>query len=310
MIIMDKKHTDDLPADKEIKAHETVTEAEEKTASEDYVEDEADEVFDKKEHKKNVRTIISRIILIVCAVVFCVSAFMLINIFLEYKKGSDIYKGVQSEVLDENTPVTVELPDGEVEIPFTYNHEALLAINPDALGYLYVPSVNLRLPIVQGDDNEKYLETTIDGEINKNGCPFVDYRITGGMSASHLIIYGHTLYSGTMFSSLHQYRSSGFYATEGNDTFYIYTEDKLREYRIFSVYLTDPVSDTFTFNFPDLESLRKYAAERKEMTMYDTHGDASEATQIVTLSTCADNLTKRLIIHGVYVGETTIQPES
>ena len=109
-----------------------------------------------------------------------------------------------------------------------------------------------------------------------------------------------------MFSSLHKYRNSGFYATEGNDKFYIYTQDKIKEYQIFSVYLTDPVSDTFTFNFPDIASMRQYAAQRKEMTMYETKGDVSEATQIITLSTCADNLTKRLIIHGSYIGESVI----
>ena len=242
----------------------------------EYKEDEADIAFDKQEKSKKKGSVIRRIILIICIIVFCVSAGMLIKILLEYKKGSDIYKDVQSEVLDDNTPVTV------------------------------VPSVNLRLPIVQGTDNEKYLETTIDGSINKNGCPFIDYRIKGGITASHVIIYGHTLYSGTMFSSLHKYRNSGFYSTEGNDKFYIYTQDKIKEYQIFSVYLTDPVSDTFTFNFPDIASMRQYAMQRKELTMYETTGDVSEATQIITLSTCADNLTKRLIIHGSYIGESVI----
>lgn len=107
---------------------------------------------------KKKGSVIRRIILIICIIVFCVSAGMLIKILLEYKKGSDIYKDVQSEVLDDNTPVTVEMPEGEVEIPFKYNHEALLAINPDAQGYIYVPSVNLRLPIVQGTDNENILK--------------------------------------------------------------------------------------------------------------------------------------------------------
>lgn len=272
----------------------------------EYKEDEADIAFDKQEKSKKKGSVIRHIILIICIIVFCVSAGMLIKILLEYKKGSDIYKDVQSEVLDDKTPVTVEMPEGEVEIPFKYNHEALLAINPDAQGYIYVPSVNLRLPIVQGTDNEKYLETTIDGSINKNGCPFIDYRIKGGITASHVIIYGHTLYSGTMFSSLHKYRNSGFYSTEGNDKFYIYTQDTIKEYQIFSVYLTDPVSDTFTFNFPDIASMRQYAMQRKELTMYETTGDVSEATQIITLSTCADNLTKRLIIHGSYIGESVI----
>ena len=80
------------------------------------------------EKSKKKGSVIRRIILIICIIVFCVSAGMLIKILLEYKKGSDIYKDVQSEVLDDNTPVTVEMPEGEVEIPFKYNHEALLAI--------------------------------------------------------------------------------------------------------------------------------------------------------------------------------------
>ena len=98
----------------------------------EYKEDEADIAFDKQEKSKKKGSVIRRIILIICIIVFCVSAGMLIKILLEYKKGSDIYKDVQSEVLDDKTPVTVEMPEGEVEIPFKYNHEALLAINPDA----------------------------------------------------------------------------------------------------------------------------------------------------------------------------------
>ena len=90
----------------------------------EYEEDEADIAFDKQEKSKKKGSVIRRIILIICIIVFCVSAGMLIKILLEYKKGSDIYKDVQSEVLDDNTPVTVEMPEGEVEIPFKYNHPA------------------------------------------------------------------------------------------------------------------------------------------------------------------------------------------
>ena len=120
MIIMDSKHSDD-----DYIINDT-----------EYEEDEADIAFDKQVKSKKKGSVIRRIILIICIIVFCVSAGMLIKILLEYKKGSDIYKDVQSEVLDDNTPVTVEMPEGEVEIPFKYNHEALLAINPDAQGYI------------------------------------------------------------------------------------------------------------------------------------------------------------------------------
>ena len=58
----------------------------------EYKEDEADIAFDKQEKSKKKGSVIRRIILIICIIVFCVSAGMLIKILLEYKKGSDIYK--------------------------------------------------------------------------------------------------------------------------------------------------------------------------------------------------------------------------
>ena len=87
-------------------------------------------------------------------------------------------------------------------------------------------------------------------------------RIKDGLNASHVIIYGHNMGSGAMFGTLARYKNSGFYQTEGNDVFYIYTEDVIREYKIFTVYITDPISDTFTFNFSNLSGLREYAKER------------------------------------------------
>ena len=109
---------------------------------------------------------------------------------------------------------------------------------------------------------------------------------------------------GTSFYIINIFKYLGI--NELHNIFNCYTQDKIKEYQIFSVYLTDPVSDTFTFNFPDIASMRQYAMQRKELTMYETTGDVSEATQIITLSTCADNLTKRLIIHGSYIGESVI----
>ena len=52
--------------------------------------------------------------------------------------------------------------------------------------------------------------------------------------------------------------------------------------------------------------MREYAQQMKDKSIYDTGVDVSNATQVVTLSTCSSNGSMRLIVHGVYTGEATL----
>ena len=277
------------------------------SASPDTEPDEADAAFDAKEKKIKRSKIINRIILIICACVFVFAAFKLVSILLEYKKGNDIYDNIEGNIL-EDKPVNITIGDDnqDVTVPFVYNHQALLNINPDGLGFLYVPSVDIRLPIAQTTDNDFYLTHTFDKTYNGNGCLFVDYRITNKLKANHVLIYGHNMNSGAMFGSLSRYETPSFYQTEGNDVFYIYTEDVIRKYKIFTVYITDPISDTFTFNFSNLAGLREYAKNVQGQSLYNTGVDITNTTQIVTFSTCTNNSKQRLIVSGTYVGESKL----
>ena len=277
------------------------------SASPDTEPDEADAAFDAKEKKIKRSKIINRIILIICACVFVFAAFKLVSILLEYKKGNDIYDNIEGNIL-EDKPVNITIGDDnqDVTVPFVYNHQALLNINPDGLGFLYVPSVDIRLPIAQTTDNDFYLTHTFDKTYNGNGCLFVDYRITNKLKANHVLIYGHNMNSCAMFGSLSRYETPSFYQTEGNDVFYIYTEDVIRKYKIFTVYITDPISDTFTFNFSNLAGLREYAKNVQAQSLYNTGVDITNTTQIVTFSTCTNNSKQRLIVSGTYVGESKL----
>jgi sortase B len=113
--------------------------------------------------------------------------------------------------------------------------------------------------------------------------------------------------NGSMFGLLSRYESEDFYFTEGHDTFLIYTENVVRQYRIFSAYICDPLSDTYTFNFSTLSSLRSYAKKMKALSIYDTGVDIDETTQVVTLSTCTSDGSKRFIIQGTFVAEAELQ---
>ena len=149
--------------------------------------------------------------MIICACVFVFAAVRLVSILLEYKKGNDIYDNIEGNILDDK-PVNITIGDDnqDVTVPFVYNHQALLNINPDGLGFLYVPSVDIRLPIAQTTDNDFYLTHTFDKTYNGNGCLFVDYRIKKGLNASHVIIYGHNMNSCAMFGTFARYYGTWF----------------------------------------------------------------------------------------------------
>lgn len=277
---------------------------------EDYIdEDDADAIFDRNEKAKKRSDIIRRIILVISVGVFIFAAYNLINIFLAYHKADVIYDNIQQDVLDEDshTKVVIGEDEQEVEIPFTYNHQALLNINSQGIGYIYIPSIDCRLPMVQGDDNDYYLTHTFNKEYSANGCLFEDYRINGGLSSSQIIIYGHNMRNGAMFGKLKNYQDYSFWNNSGNDVLYIYTGNVIKEYKIFSCYISEAISDTYTFNFPTLESMRDYAVNMKAKSMYDTGVDVSTATQVITLSTCTNDGEQRFIVHGMYVGEASLE---
>lgn len=261
--------------------------------------------------KQNSKTydIIRYIVLGVAVVVFLVAAGMLIHIFMEYKKGTDIYENISSSVL---TPVDRPTGDGtdtasdeEENLPFVYDHQALLNINSEGKGYLYIPSIDLRLPIVQGEDNEYYLNHTFNKVYNAAGALFIDSRVNDALGGSNVIIYGHNMKNGSMFAKLAYYKNESFYRQQGNDVFYIYTGDEIREYRIFDAFENDPEGYVYTCNFGTASQLQEYASTVKSYSLYDTGVDVSSAEQVVTFSTCTGDGARRIIVQGIYVGSRT-----
>ena len=70
--------------------------------------------------------------------------------------------------------------------------------------------------------------------------------------------------------------------------------------------LLPEISDTFTFNFSNLSGLREYAKNVQAESLYNTGVDISNATQVVTFSTCTDDSKQRVIVSGTYVGESKL----
>lgn len=107
------------------------------------------------------------------------------------------------------------------------NIQALITENADCIGWLSIDGTNISYPVMHTpSDPQKYLRRNFYGKYSQSGVPFLDGRCD--LQSSNLIIYGHNMKNGTMFSDLKRYvdrdflnahRTIKFETTDGVQTF-------------------------------------------------------------------------------------------
>ena len=96
-----------------------------------------------------------------------------------------------------------EEPAAERNIP------ALIAANTDCIGWLSIDGTNISYPIMHTPhDPQKYLRRNFYGKYSQSGVPFLDGRCD--IQSTNMIIYGHNMRNGTMFSELKKYVNRDF----------------------------------------------------------------------------------------------------
>ena len=136
---------------------------------------------------------------------------------------------------DESEEYIEDDEDEEVEGYPTLDE--LSKMNRDFIGWMSIKDI-LEYPVVQGRDNDKYVNTTFGGSQNTAGAIFMDYRHTNGFSEKVCIIYGHHTRDGTMFAPLAKYLDSTFLKNNPNLTI-TKPDGTYLSYRIFAARLTD-----------------------------------------------------------------------
>lgn len=89
------------------------------------------------------------------------------------------------------------------------NIQALIAENADCIGWLSIDGTNISYPVMHTpSDPQKYLRRNFYGRYSQSGVPFLDGRCD--LQSTNLIIYGHNMRNGTMFSDLKRYVDGDF----------------------------------------------------------------------------------------------------
>jgi sortase B len=243
-----------------------------------------------------------------------ISVWNIIEIQRVYRAGTDSYASLEQYVsvpetipeitrptqAPESTPESVEAtepaqPDHTVwpSVDFA----ALEQINPDIVGWIYIEGTKLNYPVVQGKDNEYYLDHLFEGRYNRSGCIFLDMKCSADFSDRHSILYGHNMQNDSMFAGLLNYQDQEYY--EEHPVGLLITPEKKYKILFFSGYIAGTTADAWKMDFSEDE----YGTWLDKITRRSVfRGEAvpDEGDTILTLSTCTYEFDDvRFVVHGI-----------
>ena len=216
------------------------------------------------------------------ATVFAGSAALLLWYGVKSHRQAAVY-GRLAAAVQRADPTPTQA--GEVTPPDEYR--ALSEENPDMVGWIRSDGTDIDYPVVQRvDEPNYYLKHDFAGRYTDFGCPFAQENCDVQAPSDNVILYGHNMKDGSMFSDLVRYQSRSFWET--HRTIHFDTLTRRDEYEVLAVCRI--AADAFAFHrfvdAADAMDFADYVAACKERALYDTGVNAQYGDKLLTLSTC------------------------
>lgn len=256
----------------------------------------------------SIGEIIRKIIFIVAVVVFIGAGVMLVSTLMqseeaveEKKENQSIITTTVATTIDSDGNVITIAPTEEEIAEHNFNvAEHYKSINEDYIGYLEVEGCDIYEPIMQGDDNDYYLDHNYYGGTNKAGTVFLDYRCTVSEDyiSPNIVFYGHNQEDGTMFGNLKDYKQNVEFYSE-NPLVKFSPEFETGEYVIYGYFVThvkpEQHSSGEVFHYHDYieklndeETFNWYINEVQKRNQIVSPVDVQYGDKLLCLSTCSN----------------------
>lgn len=268
-----------------------------------------------------------RLLAAALAAVLCVSLGMLLRQMLQYREGQAEYEEAQAlvklpdlsdiqpapEPAEETAEQPEETPEEATEEAPVYvdpyadalrdmDFTALREVNGDVLGWILIPGTAVSYPLVQGADNQYYLNHTWKKWTNVVGSIFLECSNSPDFSDFNTIIYGHRMNNGSMFASLKYYKQQSYWSA--HPCVYITDDAGTRTYRIFAAYEVSTEGSTYQLGFSGDASKQAFLDDCMARSVIDTGIVPTVYDRILTLSTCTGSgHATRWVVQAVLPGE-------
>ena len=174
--------------------------------------------------------------------------------------------------------------------------EELMALNPETRGWLTIDGTHIDYPVVQGEDDMKYVNTDIYGEFSLSGAIFLSCINSPDFSDHYNLMYGHHMDNGGMFGDVMEFVETDHF--QSHETGTLYLPHKTYGITLFACIQADAY-DRIIYTPGkecDMQVLLDYL--KAESEQYRDIGVTAE-DRIVGMSTCVDATTNgRMILFG------------
>lgn len=226
--------------------------------------------------------------------------YLLIVWNIENKKNKELQ---ESLVSDANiTTDTTTINDTRIET-LNVDFNALVAQNKETVGWIRVKNTNINYPVVQAKNNTFYLNHAFNKSYNKSGSIFADYKNNLENFNQNTILYGHNRRDGSMFSSLNTTMDPSWHTQFENQFINFSTLTKSTIWEIFSIYKTTARNITLPISFSSDTQFLNFVDNVKQKSVYDFNVSLTNTDPVLTLYTCGNNTSQRVIVHAKLVYE-------
>ena len=229
--------------------------------------------------------------IIICLLIFIYSIY---NIY-GWKKNVDDNDDVVKKIDDSIKIIKDEKTN---EDKYDIDFETLKNENSDTVAYLSVNGTNINYVVVKTKDNDYYLKHNFNKKYNVAGWIFADYKNKFDNTDKNIVIYGHNTKNGSMFGSMKNILKKSWQEVDNNLNITFVTQQGSYIYRVFSVYSIVPEDYYINTEFNSSKEYIKFLDTIKSRSIYDFKTTLNENDTVLTLSTCASNGTRRVVLHA------------
>lgn len=186
-----------------------------------------------------------------------------------------------------------KLPDGSAALPETQKEDfdRLKEQNGDFAGWISIPGSEISYPVMHTPgDPEYYLRRSFTKKYSPSGVPFLDGECSLFPRSDNLIIYGHHMKNGSVFSELLSYEKKDYWETHKEVKFS--EQSGTVTYEVLAAFPLDVQNQKETerlyfIQFSDQADFLAYYKMIKKKALYDTGVTPQYGDRLLTLSTCS-----------------------
>lgn len=172
---------------------------------------------------------------------------------------------------------------------------ALQEVNPDVVGWIYIPGTPVNYPVLQGENNQFYLKHTWEKKSYVVGSIFLECENSPDFTDFNTIIYGHNIQNGTMFATVTEYVDQSY--ADAHPYVYILNAQGVWRYQVFAAYKAPVKSKTYGLDYTQEEARQELLDLAAESSLIETGVTPATTDRIVTLSTCTGgDYSKRYVV--------------